>query len=241
MAYTPPEYPAAIPDEVTDLPDRLDDIDWIEAARYNEVKKELVAIMTELGTDPAGASTDVKTRLALLALIADPTFTGDATIPTIDLTGGQIKFPAGVQASADANTLDDYEEGTFTLTLTCSTSGTITLNAGLNKGSYTKIGNIVTVHGQVTTSAIDTPVGTELKINGLPFAIAAVDEGANIIAASVYVSGMGSALTKNLMALGVNGNSYIRLYEGDGTSFEAICQKIDASTDIAFGMTYRAA
>ena len=52
MAYTPPDYPAAIPDEVTDLPDRLDDIDWIEAARYNELKKELVAVMTELGTDP---------------------------------------------------------------------------------------------------------------------------------------------------------------------------------------------
>src|SRR4030066_820181 len=37
--------------------------------------------------------------------------------PSINLTGGQIKFPATQNASADANTLDDYEEGTFTPTL----------------------------------------------------------------------------------------------------------------------------
>ena len=168
MAYTPPEYPAAIPDEVTDLPDRLDDIDWIEAARYNELKKELVAIMTELGTDPAGASTDVKTRLALLALIADPTFTGEATIPTISLTGGQIKFPAGVQASADVNTLDDYEEGIFTAALTCDTSGTITLLDAYKTMSYTKIGRLVTFLGYISVDSVDTPVG-RLRLEGLPF------------------------------------------------------------------------
>ncbi len=43
-------------------------------------------------------------------LINSPTFTGQATIPTIDLTGGQIAFPATAVPSADPNTLDDYQE-----------------------------------------------------------------------------------------------------------------------------------
>ena len=169
MAYTPPEYPAAIPDEVTDLPDRLDDIDWIEAARYNELKKEIVAIMTELGTDPAGSSTDVKTRLALLALIADPTFTGDATIPTIDLTGGQIKFPADVNASADANTLDDYEEGVWTAVIRGnSTAGTYEIDSQLS--TYTKIGRVVHLETKITLANSVTGGGAGyIRITGLPF------------------------------------------------------------------------
>ncbi len=66
MVYTPPIYPSSIPSQTgttPDLPDRIDDIDWLFAARYNELKKELLAIMTELGTLPKGSSADVKTRL----------------------------------------------------------------------------------------------------------------------------------------------------------------------------------
>ena len=66
MAYSPPKYPASIPDHVTDLPDRTDDIDWIEAWIYNYVKKELVAVMTELGADPAGTEATVAARLTAI-------------------------------------------------------------------------------------------------------------------------------------------------------------------------------
>ena len=66
MVYTPPEYPAAIPDQITDLPDQTDDIDWIEAWIYNYVKKELIAVMTELGTDPAGTEATVAARLTAI-------------------------------------------------------------------------------------------------------------------------------------------------------------------------------
>ena len=62
MVYIPPVYPAAIP-TITDLPDRVDDADWLYAARYNELKKELRACLTELGVLPKGEFTDVKTRL----------------------------------------------------------------------------------------------------------------------------------------------------------------------------------
>lgn len=53
---------------------------------------------------------------------------------------GQIKFPAVQNASADANTLDDYEEGTYT----CSLIG-ITNGASIQSvGRYIKIGGVVT-------------------------------------------------------------------------------------------------
>jgi hypothetical protein len=56
-------------------------------------------------------------------------------------TGTGIAFPATQSASADANTLDDYEEGTFTPTvLIGGTNCTITSSA---TGTYTKIGNVV--------------------------------------------------------------------------------------------------
>ena len=77
------------------------------------------------------------------------TFAGQATIPTINLTGGQITFPATQSASADANTLDDYEEGTFTPTVTFQTgSATYT-----SSGTYTKVGRLVVCHVQITITS----------------------------------------------------------------------------------------
>jgi len=65
MTYTPPKYPGEIP-SAEDLPDRTDDIDWLYAARYNELKKELRAALAELGTNPKGTYDDVKARLVAL-------------------------------------------------------------------------------------------------------------------------------------------------------------------------------
>lgn len=62
MVYTPPKYPGAIP-TLEDLPNRQDDVDWLVAARYNELKKELRAALTELGVLPKGSDADVVTRL----------------------------------------------------------------------------------------------------------------------------------------------------------------------------------
>ena len=69
--------------------------------------------------------------------------------------------------TAAANALDDYEEGTFSATLTPSTSGSITLNA--NNCSYTKIGRQVTIKGQLGIGSVSSPVGTLIALGGLPF------------------------------------------------------------------------
>jgi hypothetical protein len=100
---------------------------------------------------------------------------GDAT-PSA--SGSGISFPATQSASSDANTLDDYEEGTFDVTVTMGTSGTCTMDSSTNKMRYTKIGRMVTIQGQVQVSSVASPVGTMQM--SLPFAIGAADEGSNL-------------------------------------------------------------
>ena len=82
-------------------------------------------------------------------------------------TAGQIKFPATQNASADANTLDDYEEGTFTPVISgTSTAGTGTYT--VQNGVYVKIGKMVQYQIYVILTA-HTGTG-DIAIGGLPFA-----------------------------------------------------------------------
>ena len=98
-------------------------------------------------------------------IVATTMGVGGATPST---SGSGITFPATQSASSNANTLDDYEEGTYTATLTPSTSGSITLDAGSRTLSYTKIGNRVYVTGYVYVASVSSPSGANVKVS-LPF------------------------------------------------------------------------
>ena len=80
-------------------------------------------------------------------------------------SGTGITFPASQNSSSNANTLDDYEEGTFTPTCTLTTPGTS--STGSQVGVYTKIGNLVTATGRLTFTK-GTGSG-DLVLGGLPF------------------------------------------------------------------------
>jgi hypothetical protein len=81
-------------------------------------------------------------------------------------SGAGITFPATQSASSDANTLDDYEEGTFTPTLVgFSTAGTTTYST--QTGLYTKIGRQVTY---IVNLVITATTGTGAAVlGGFPF------------------------------------------------------------------------
>jgi hypothetical protein len=81
---------------------------------------------------------------------------------TAAASGAGITFPATQSASSDANTLDDYEEGTWTPSL----GGNTTYVA--QTGRYTKVGRLVTVTFDVEVSTLGT--GSINIISGLPFA-----------------------------------------------------------------------
>jgi len=74
-----------------------------------------------------------------------------------------ITFPATQSACSDANTLDDYEEGTWTPTL----GGNATYS--VQTGTYTKIGRFIYASAMITVNTLGT--GTNREIAGLPFNI----------------------------------------------------------------------
>jgi len=92
---------------------------------------------------------------------------------TTTADGIGITFPATQSASTNANTLDDYEEGTWTPSFTGSTTDP-TVVYGEQVGLYTKIGNIVYFALRLSTT---TAVGGsgDLRISGLPFTTAATN------------------------------------------------------------------
>jgi hypothetical protein len=89
---------------------------------------------------------------------------GGATPTT---SGAGITFPASQSASSDANTLDDYEEGTWTPTLTFS-GGSIGITYTARTARYTKIGRLVYVFAAVTLSNKGSSSGAA-NVNNLPF------------------------------------------------------------------------
>lgn len=104
------------------------------------------------------------------------------TAGTMTLNSGQLKFPATQNPSSDVNTLDDYEEGTWTPTLVLSTPGTSSFTYSIQTGMYTKIGRQVNVHFRIECSASSAGTGTgQLYVAGLPFSVSAT---------TVYVAGV---------------------------------------------------
>jgi hypothetical protein len=86
-----------------------------------------------------------------------------------NVSASGITFPATQSASGNANTLDDYEEGTWTPVIAGLTSaGTGTYDT--QNGTYTKIGRQVTVGFFIGWTA-HTGTG-DMSITGLPFTCA---------------------------------------------------------------------
>ena len=82
-------------------------------------------------------------------------------------TSNGVTFPATQSACSNANTLDDYEEGTWTPSLSFTVSST-GLTYSFQKGKYTKIGNLVTVQCHLALSSLGSASGVP-RITGLPF------------------------------------------------------------------------
>ena len=78
-----------------------------------------------------------------------------------------VAFPATQSASADANTLDDYEEGSWTPVLG-GDGGTTGQTYATQGGTYVKVGRHVIAGGTLNISATGT-LTSYLVIKGLPF------------------------------------------------------------------------
>ena len=93
----------------------------------------------------------------------------DSAVTAAKIASGQtfslngITFPATQNASADANTLDDYEEGSWTPSISGATYTGIEA-----AGRYIKVGRYVWFQGRINWSALS---GTTNLFSGLPFTV----------------------------------------------------------------------
>ncbi len=119
----------------------------------------VIQAMLELGTT---SPTD-KLHVVGTSFLNGNTYVGSGGAGNIYLSSGTGIYMDG--GTGSANHLDDYEEGTFTPTFTGASLSTAT-------GSYTKIGNQVTVHFRViTTGGLPSGV-SQVQVGNLPFTIA---------------------------------------------------------------------
>ena len=101
--------------------------------------------------------------------VDDATVTNDVT--ATGLIANTLAFPATQVPSADVNTLDDYEEGTFTPTLQAdSLSDAESQTYTTQFGRYTKIGDTVHFTIRLVVNSVGSLTGAQqARIAGLPF------------------------------------------------------------------------
>ena len=126
--------------------------------------------MTTIIDGTAGITFPNSTTQAVAgALLTTPSFTTTIGVgaATASASGAGVTFPATQSASTNANTLDDYEEGTWT-----PFGGGITVNSGtpVYAGRYTKIGNMVYLDWRVTGGNVTITAGSSY-LGGMPFTV----------------------------------------------------------------------
>ena len=99
---------------------------------------------------------------------------GGATPST---SGSGITFPATQSASSNVNTLDDYEEGTWTPSI--KFGGNSVGQTGTFQGSYTKVGRLVSIFGVASLTAKGSSTGAA-TLGGIPFNISSSGDDGDV-------------------------------------------------------------
>ena len=115
----------------------------------------------------------------------------NGSLQDIGIRGDNIRFATGsaerarftddglcLGGTGSANALDDYETGTFTITMTPNSSGSITLGSSYDLLAYVKIGNLVHIQGRVYIDSVSSPSGSYITVAGFPFANMGANESA---------------------------------------------------------------
>ena len=165
---------------------------------------------------------------------------GDVSISTGNLVIGTSG--KGIDFSATAGTgtselLDDYEEGTWTPTITGSTSGSVA-GITINRAAYTKIGNQVTVYFYISAVNLDTAslVGNA-EIGGLPFNSA----NSFMQLSAVNYTNFFSFDESDISVGGyVHSSTKVKLLKGSSTSGITVGELSGTAQLMMFGMTYEA-
>jgi len=175
-----------------------------------------------------------------LVIKEDSVGIGMTPVKALDVTG-EIRASTGILFGTDtaaANTLDDYEEGTWEATATCSTSGTITLSAATCL--YTKVGRLVNCTGRLVVGSVSSPAG-QLRIS-LPFT---AQNGESLSQGSVALNLIDFDDNAVHISTEVAGNvAYFRLAEtldNGSLTFVSASDVSGSGDEIRFSLTYNTA
>lgn len=166
-----------------------------------------------------------------------PTFANLVTTAGIACGGGQIGFPSTQNPSADANTLDDYEEGTYTPGLSFG-GGTTGLTYATQTGGYIKIGRLVLAMGTLVLTNKGSSTGAA-RLTGLPFTSASGTEHYSVIG-GFYHTALASLVDgpKGLIDLSA---TTVSLFNGGAADVVALTEANFTNTSqIAWCVAYRA-
>jgi hypothetical protein len=112
--------------------------------------------------------------------------TGNLTAPTAIVNA--VEFPATQVPSANVNTLDDYEEGTWTPAITFGGAAIgVTYDTGRTKGSFVKIGRTVFVNGRLVLTNKGSSTGAAV-ITGLTFSSSATTYALEVVSVGYYAN-----------------------------------------------------
>lgn len=137
-------------------------------------------------------------------LAGTPTITAPTLTGLLALTGGQIQFPSIQQASSNANTLDDYEEGPWTPSVGGSASYVV------QDGHYVKIGKVVHLSMYLHVNSIGT--GNTSQIGGIPFPVSSAWNNPNAAATVGYYAGLSKSVVQLKALVNSAGSPIFILY-----------------------------
>jgi hypothetical protein len=163
--------------------------------------------------------TGLQGDLALKSPVASPVFTGNVGIGTaspakpLDVTG-DIRTSTGILFGTDtaaANTLDDYEEGTWTMAVVGASGSAGAWAMSGRVARYTKIGRVVHFSATGYLTNLGSYTGSSaIQITGLPF----VSNSSINVACSASSIPIGQYNSTNYVPQVMASASYIQVRKG---------------------------
>jgi len=135
--------------------------------------------------------------------------------------------------TGSVNKLDDYEEGTWSPTLS-TTTGSFSLNGSYNLASYTKVGRLVTVTARLDVSAISSPNGN-IVITNLPFTSSNLGDAAGFSVQFGFIT-IGANQIGNPVAIEIGEGSTLATIRT--LTWSGAANELAVNSRIQFSLTY---
>lgn len=141
----------------------------------------------------------------------------------LSTTVSPVVFPAAQVASSDPNTLDDYEEGFWTPTLSFATPGDLAVTYNFRNAYYTKVGRLATISfALILTPFTWTTAAGGATIGGLPFVPMPSDTNYRAYAPLLFAGVTKAGYSAVILAIIGNNSTASVLASGSGVAIDSV-------------------